>query len=108
MFRQCDASQATISLSYKNMALDALDESPRRRDFDLVVQAIEKQCRKGRILDVGCFRGDLLASLPAEYDKFGIEPSDAARETASRRGIKLIGYSLEETAIQEPAFDVIT
>jgi 2-polyprenyl-3-methyl-5-hydroxy-6-metoxy-1,4-benzoquinol methylase len=44
-----------------------------------------------RILDLGCWTGDFLASLPAGYQKFGIEKSEDAAECCRQRGIKIIG-----------------
>jgi len=35
---------------------------------------------KARVLDIGCNDGTLLSSFPADFTKFGIDPSDLARE----------------------------
>ncbi len=49
-----------------------------------------------KILDVGCFHGGFLESLPDEWQKFGIEPSRAARGTAEKKGVTIIGNSIDE------------
>ena len=36
----------------------------------------------GRILDVGCASGSLLASLPGGFERFGIEVNAAAADQA--------------------------
>src|SRR6476619_2409875 len=33
-----------------------------------------------RVLDIGCNDGTLLSSYPADFEKFGIDPSDVTRE----------------------------
>jgi SAM-dependent methyltransferase len=44
-----------------------------------------------RILDVGCFRGDFLASLGEAFEKYGIEPNSDAAAVAEGRSITIIG-----------------
>src|ERR1700730_18677616 len=47
------------------------------------------------VLDVGCFRGDLLTHLGDGFEQFGVEPSAGAREEARSRGITLLGDSID-------------
>lgn len=81
---------------------------PLRRDQLLVKKLIMKLCKKGsKVLDVGCYTGDLLTSLPDGYLKYGIEMSHEASNLAKMRDIRIIGndlYNINTTT----KFDVIT
>ena len=66
-----------------------------RRMADL----IRIHVRNSKVLDIGCFRGDFLASLGKRYDRYGIEPNAAAAEVAATRGIKMIGRDLDDDLI---------
>jgi SAM-dependent methyltransferase len=48
------------------------------------------------VLDVGCYDGQFLRSLPAEWRRFGIEPSPAAAAVARASGIEVVAGSLED------------
>jgi SAM-dependent methyltransferase len=60
------------------------------------------------VLDVGCFRGDLLSYLGDGWEKFGVEPSQNARRTAQSRGIKVISDTIESLADTDIRFGAIT
>ncbi len=65
--------------------------------FPIVESAIRSRFPNGgRILDVGCFRGDFLCDRFADWDRFGIEPSPAASAVARSRGIEIVGRSIED------------
>lgn len=79
-----------------------------RYDFKLARNAILRNVPCGNVLDVGCFRGDFLSMIPEGYTKFGIEPSRSAREIAERRGITIIGDSIDRIEIDNPIFTIVT
>lgn len=60
------------------------------------------------VLDVGCFRGDLLKFLGDEWETFGVEPSEEARREAQARGVRIIAESLDELRGEGRRFDAIT
>jgi SAM-dependent methyltransferase len=60
------------------------------------------------VLDVGCFRGDLLAYLGDAWDRFGVEPSLDARRVAESRGVRIIGETVESLADSTMRFGAIT
>lgn len=74
-------------------ALSGIGKRLRRRRNKFLKLATE-YFRPGRILDVGCGSGHLLAQLPAEYIPFGVEVSRALAAYAdgqfARRGGKVI------------------
>lgn len=60
------------------------------------------------VLDVGCFRGDLLAFLGDAWQRFGVEPSLDARRVAESRGVKVIGETIDSLADSTMRFGAIT
>jgi 2-polyprenyl-3-methyl-5-hydroxy-6-metoxy-1,4-benzoquinol methylase len=66
-----------------------------RPDQELVLKIINnKKINNCKILDVGCYTGDLLAVLPKEYQKFGVEMSSKAALLAEEKNIEVIGSDL--------------
>jgi SAM-dependent methyltransferase len=56
--------------------------------------------RPGRALEIGCGRGDLAAALLARgWRVAGVEPSKNAAAIAERRGVEIVGASLETAAL---------
>lgn len=60
------------------------------------------------VLDVGCFRGDLLSYLGESFNRFGVEPSASARDEAQSRGITIIGDTIETLRDEKRRFGAIT
>lgn len=79
-----------------------------REDFRAVRSALARHAPTGRVLDVGCFRGDFLLGLPDRYEKMGTEYSAAARALASERGIRILGDSVEEAGRLVSDLEAIT
>jgi 2-polyprenyl-3-methyl-5-hydroxy-6-metoxy-1,4-benzoquinol methylase len=75
----------------------------------LMVEALLPQ--GGRILDVGCASGSLLASLPGGFERFGIEVNAAAADQARARGVTVVSSDINDAALASGAwgrFEVIT
>lgn len=80
-----------------------------RTDQLLVRAYIEAQLPEGgRILDIGCYTGEFLTSLPAKYDKFGIEMSERAAQHCRQNGIRIVGDDLYQVSLLKEKFDVVT
>lgn len=65
----------------------------------------------GRILDVGCATGALLASLPDGFERFGIEVNPGAAATAAASGIAVLGSDVADPRLADGtwgSFDLIT
>lgn len=65
----------------------------------------------GRILDIGCADGSLLARLPANFDCYGIEMNSHMAERAATRGTWILGKDLMDPAIlreHRGRFDAVT
>lgn len=60
------------------------------------------------VLDVGCFRGDLLKFLGDGWELFGVEPSEDARREAESRGVRIIAESLDGLGGEARSFAAVT
>jgi SAM-dependent methyltransferase len=69
-----------------------------RPDHDLVRAVLERRLARGAILDIGCWTGDLLASLGPSYQRFGVEPARAAARLAASRGITILAPTVDSLA----------
>ncbi|MFP5246602.1 MAG: class I SAM-dependent methyltransferase, partial [Thermoanaerobaculia bacterium] len=59
------------------------------------------------VLDVGCFDGAFLATLPAAWQRFGIEINPAASERAATMGITMLGRDLEDLSRIDRRFSAV-
>ncbi len=91
LFKRPCPSQADLQAMYEQIPETTWQGGSPRRDFQLVARVVAKTFPRGAVLDVGCFCGDLLQSLPDRFEKFGIEPSAQARQVATERGIRILG-----------------
>lgn len=78
-----------------------------RSDQRLVADCIARCAEAGRVLDVGCYDGSLLASLDERWHKFGVEASRAAAERARRRGITIVAARIGDLPTLGERFDVV-
>jgi len=79
-----------------------------RPDWDLARSAILRRIPMGSVLDVGCWTGEFVSSLPDSFATHGVEPSDWARAQAAKNGVSVLGASLADVAEQGVTFDAIT
>jgi SAM-dependent methyltransferase len=80
----------------------------RRTDYRLAFDAIIKLKKSGKILDVGCYRGDFLQLFPTHFSRYGIEPSEAAVRIAEGKGIRILAETLEVFDSKGIRFDIIS
>ncbi len=82
------------------------DESGRKRDtmqeqeLNRLGQYVDL-ARGGNALDMGCGTGGFLERLGPNWNKYGIEVSDVAREVAAKRGV------VTDFELQDNLFDLI-
>lgn len=93
---------------YESAPESTYENSELRYDQLLVRQAIlANNIAGGAILDIGCFNGALLNTLGAEFEKFGIEASEAACRICRDQGIDIVADSAEQLGSIDRKFDVI-
>lgn len=73
-----------------------LNPDPLQRRFDTIADVLRRHSPGRRILDIGCFNGAFLEWLGPEWDRYGIEPSEAAAAVAGERGVKILGPLIHE------------
>ena len=80
---------------------------PRKRRFDTLKQLLEQHAPGRRVLDVGCFNGAFLQFLGKDWTRFGIEPSRGAASLASKRGVTILGSTVDDIPTNVEPFDAI-
>lgn len=80
----------------------------RVRFMESTIQA-ELGTGSGRMMDLGCASGDLLAAftLPG-WRKQGLDPSPSVAEFAARRGLDLVQGEIETAELEGEAFDAVS
>ena len=104
-FRAPLAPDSVYSALYATAADSVYASHTLRHDQALVRDMIRAEHTGGRVLDVGCFDGALLASLGGTFSTFGVEPSQAARKVALGRGVDVLGARVEDLGT-DARFDV--
>ncbi len=85
---------------------DAPDNAWRRR-FPELVRSVRRYASETSILEVGCYTGALLKCFPKEWDKFGVEPSEAAADEARQAGIEILGNDITTTELPPGRFGCV-
>lgn len=92
---------------YDNAVHTNWDSRQARNDHDLVLACIRHlKPTGGRVLDIGCYSGGLLARLDSRFGRFGVEINRAAAEEARRSAGATVWSGLEEVP-PDWRFDVI-
>lgn len=77
------------------------------RNYSLFQSLLTKHKVEGSLLDIGCFSGTLLSYLGDKYSKFGVEPSTKACAVAVKRGIEILGATIESLPANTRMFDCV-
>ena len=80
----------------------------RARDRSFPLAPLRAGRASGRLLDVGCGRGDLAASwIEAGWEVVGVEPSPEAAAVATRRGAEVTVGTLDTVALEPESVDAV-
>ncbi|MGZ4173168.1 MAG: class I SAM-dependent methyltransferase [Solirubrobacteraceae bacterium] len=78
----------------------------RARDRRFPLANLRRRREPGRLLDIGCGRGDLAASwIDAGWEVLGVEPSGEAADAARRRGADVLGGTLATVQLEPETID---
>ena len=90
--------------------IEALEAGYRRRQHGETVRwLVDRRPLRGRVLDVGCGSGDLLAALRADgWSVQGVEPQALGATRAQRElGLDVLNGRFEDACLPESSFDAI-
>ena len=107
-FRAPAPSQEALADYYGGLSSDEWWQHEPDREVWREIKKVIARAPEHSVLDVGCFRGDLLDYLGNEWQRFGVEPSRHARLAAESRGIKIVGDSIESLPVTRQQFGAIT
>ncbi|MBP6850010.1 MAG: methyltransferase domain-containing protein [Rhodoferax sp.] len=107
-FRHPTLTPSQYADLYRQVETTHWQSSTLRLDESYVLHKLTGLPKEGAsVLDVGCFTGTVLNRLPASVQKFGIEPSEQARDICAANGIHIIGRSFEELVDAGNSFDAV-
>ena len=108
LFRHPYLSEAQLRVAYESVLDHSWQYRSKRHDYVASRKLIEKELSEGAILDIGCHRGDFLASLSTTYEKYGLDPSINVAEIVRERNITLLEGFIDALENRSVKFDVIT
>lgn len=107
-FRAPAATEAELASYYSALTSDDWWKHGEEREVWREIKKVLDGAPGRRVLDVGCFRGDLLNYLGERWERFGVELSTDARKVAENTSIKIIGSRVEELEVKGQQFAAIT
>lgn len=106
MFRYPTRSPGEYLALYEKSSCEVwVGSESQRKDFSLIYEYLQNEAG-GSILDIGCYAGTFLGSIPGKFKKFGIEPSSSASDSATAKGITILGKTLVDLDAKL-VFDVV-
>jgi len=105
VFRSPVLDDAAYAALYAAGGTEVWDQQAGREDFRRVRQALGDAPQD--VLDVGCYTGDLLATLPAACRRFGVEANPAAAARAAARGIGIVATDWQVLDADPRRYDAI-
>jgi len=105
VFRAPVLTGAAYNALYAGGGAEVWEQNHDREDFRLVRAALANTPLD--VLDVGCYSGDLLASLPAGGRRDGVEPGPAAAAMATARGVEVVAQSWDQLDGGTRLYDVV-
>jgi SAM-dependent methyltransferase len=109
-FRHPRPSREKLDELYRAGSSDTWAVAPTvsRVDWQLAAERIRNMAIPRRVMDVGCFDGRFLASLPGGTIRSGLEIHPEAAARAARTGVEIIGNDFLALRSHAAQFDVVT
>ena len=105
VFRAPILPDAEYLALYARGGVAVWEQNGDREDFRLVRgEVADVACD---VLDVGCYTGLLLATLPTACRLHGVEPNPDAAALAASRGVEMVAKHWQEIEAADGAFDII-
>ena len=102
--------EAELERGYADAATEEYDEEAegQRATAQAELGRIERHVRAGRLADLGCWTGFLLAEATARgWSVVGVEPSEWAARRARERGVEVVSAPLLEAQLPEGEFAAV-
>ena len=107
-FRVPTPTEEELTRHYKTLRSDSLWRYGLDRPVWREIARMVESTPERSVLDVGCFRGDLLNFLGESWKRAGIEPASSARQEAQALGIEILASSVEGLEEDGRYFGAIT
>src|SRR5688572_16079152 len=107
-FRAPAATESELATYYSALSSDEWWQHDQEREVWREIKTVLDRAPGRTVLDVGCFRGDLLNYLGPGWQRYGVELSTDARTVAESRGIRIIGRRVEELEFTEHQFAAVS
>ena len=108
LFRWPMPSPEDLLTYYQSLDKDEWWQTESEREVWRFVEQQLSDLPAPTILDIGCFRGNMLRQIGGELACFGVEPSPSARTEAEAHGITIIGGSIDSLRTETRRFGAIT
>lgn len=108
LFRWPMPGPATLLAYYSGLDKDEWWQHEPEREVWRYVEEELRDLPVPSVLDVGCFRGNMLREIGRNLSCFGVEPSPGARREAEEHGINVVGDSIDSLRGEERRFGAIT
>jgi len=105
VFRAPILSDAEYMALYAGGGTEVWEQNLDREDFRRVRAAVPDKPLD--VLDVGCYTGQLLATLPAACRRYGVEPNPGAAALAASRGIEIVAQHWDELDATARHYDIV-
>lgn len=107
-FRHPLLQEAEYEELYRAGDLDVWDANRSRQDFRLIRERLLATGRESlEVLDIGCYTGDLLASLPKSFRGSGVEANRRAAQVAAGRGVAVVADTIAGLSGRREQYDAV-
>jgi SAM-dependent methyltransferase len=108
MFRWPMPDQDSLLAYYRDLDKDEWWQHEPNREVWRYVDNQLRDVPSQSVLDIGCFRGNMLREIGGKLSCFGVEPSLSARHEAESHGITIVGHSIDSLQGEQRRFGAIT